>query len=393
MAEARHRELRAKASIVGIGETAVGLVPGKTSLTLHIEAAAAAIRDSGLKKDQIDGVLSAPSYVQGYQRQSLAVAEALGIRPRYSDTCQTSGGTPLGMVLHAVSAINSGLATAVLITAGDNRATGQSRDTAVEWLAQNRNNQYEAPYGPLVASMYAMWGRRHMHDYGTTSAQLASVAVTFRQHAQMTGRAHMMSILTVEDVLNSKMITSPYRMYDCSLVSDGGCAMVVVNSELAKSLGLRQSYVLGIAEASTHEHMWYSDSCSSSGGVFTGAEARKMAGVSVDDINVAEIYDCFTGSFLINLEDLGFCKKGEAGPFCADGQIGLDGKIPCNTHGGLLSYCHSGPAGSMFHVIEAVRQLRGECGERQVPSANIALAHGMGGVFSSHATAILGNTR
>jgi acetyl-CoA acetyltransferase len=385
----KETSLRGATVIAGVGETAVGKVPGKSSLTFHVEGGAAAIRDSGIPKREIDGVMSAYSYINGFQRQSVAVAEALGLQPRYSTMWQTSGASSVGMALAAASAIHSGLAETVLITSGEDRASGWSRDATVERMSQNRNPQYEQPYGPLTPTMYAMWARKHMHDFGTTSQQLAAIAVTFREHALLHGGAHMKKPLTIDDVMNSKMITTPYHMFDCALVSDGGCALVVTSEEKATEYGLKPIYILGGAEAYDHEHSWYAD-MPYTAARRSGEAAREMAGISVDEVDVAEIYDCFTGSFLIHLEDLGFCKKGEGGPFVADGNIALGGAIPSNTHGGLLSYAHNGVGGGMFHIIEAVRQLRGECGARQVPNAETALAHGMGGIFSSHSTMILG---
>lgn len=383
------RGLRGATVIAGVGETAVGKVPGKSSLTFHVEAGAAAIRDSGIPKSEFDGVLSAYSYIDGFQRQSVAVAEALGLQPRFSALWQTSGASGVGMALGAAAAIHAGLADTVLITCGENRASGWTRDATVERMSQNRNAQYEQPYGPLTPTMYAMWARKHMHDFGTTSEHLAAIAVTFRDHALLHGRAHMKKPLTIDDVLSSKVITTPYHLYDCALVSDGGCAFVVTSAEKARHYGLTPIYILGGAEAYDHEHSWYAE-MPYTAARRSGEAAREMAGVSVDEIDVAEIYDCFTGSFLIHLEDLGFCKKGEGGPFVADGNIALGGRIPCNTHGGLLSYCHNGSGGGMFHIIEAVKQLRGECDARQVMDAKTALVHGMGGIFSSHATMILG---
>jgi acetyl-CoA acetyltransferase len=384
------RSLRGRAALVGVGETPVGKVPGRSGISFHIDAAANAIEDSGLPKSAIDGVISAFSYVDAFQRESLAVAEYLGIRPRFSPTWQTSGSTGASMIAGAAAAVTAGLADTVLVTAGDNRLSGMSRDGAVKVLAEHTNAEYERPYGLTAPALQALYARRHMHEFGTTPEQLAAVAVTLRQHAILTGRAHMREPLTVADVLGSKLVASPYHVLDCALISDGGAAAIVTASELAADLRHLPVYVLGAGEASDHEHTAAAPSLTTSAARVSGQQAYAMAGLGPRDVDVAEIYDCFTGTFLIHLEDLGFCAKGEGGPFVESGEIGLQGSIPCSTHGGLLSYCHSGMAGGLFHVVEAVRQLRGACGARQVRDAEVALVHGMGGMLSCHTTLILG---
>jgi acetyl-CoA acetyltransferase len=384
------RSLRGRVALVGVGETPVGKVPGRSGISFHTEAAARALTDAGLATAAVDGLVSAFSYVDAFQRQSLAVAEQLGIRPRFSPTWQTSGSTGASMIAGAAAAIAAGLAETVLVTAGDNRLSGMSRDGAVKLLADHMNPEYERPYGVTVPALQALCAQRHMSEYGTTPEQLALVAVTLREHARLTGRAHMQHPITVADVLGSKLVSTPYHLLDCALISDGGAAVVLTTPERARDLGQPPVYLLGAGEASDHEHIALAPSLTSSAARVSGQQAYAMAGVRPSDIDVAEIYDAFTGSFIIHLEDLGFCAKGEGGPFVEAGHIGLGGSLPCTTHGGLLSYCHSGMAGGLFHVVEAVRQLRGECGERQVRDAGLALVHGMGGMLSCHTTLVLG---
>jgi acetyl-CoA acetyltransferase len=375
--------------IVGVGDTTVGRVPGVSSLGMHVQAARAAIRDSGLPKDSIDAVLCGSSYVVGFERQSLAVSEALGLRPRHSNTWQVSGASACAMVIGAMEAINAGLADVVLITCGDNRLSGLGQAEAVTQLAHQRNQEYELPYGPLTASMSAMWCRRHMFVYGTTREQLAQIAVTFRQNAIATGRGHMSKPLTMDDVLSSRLVSSPYRLFDCSPVSDGGAAVIVARQGFGDTVSKPGAKVVGWGEGYWHEHSWCSDDMTTSAAVDSGRRAYETAGVSPTDIDLAEIYDCFTGAFLIQLEDLGFCAKGEAGRYIDEGGlVGGEGTW-FNTHGGLLSYGHSGIAGGLYHVIEAVRRLREPIGGRDGTGHRLALVHGMGGIFSSHATIIL----
>jgi acetyl-CoA acetyltransferase len=237
-----------------------------------------------------------------------------------------------------------------------------------------------------------MIARRHMHEYGTTPEHLASVAVIMRDHARLTGRAHHMGPLSVEDVLASPMIADPFHRLDCSLVSDGAGAIVVTSLERARHLRKPPIAILGIGEAYTHERVSNSPSLTSFGGKDAAARAYEMAGVGPNDIEVAGIYDCFTGVLLIELEDFGFCEPGAAGPFVAGGGIRIGGKLPVNTHGGLLSYCHPGYPGGIFHVIEVARQLRGEAAGRQV-RCDVGFANSMGGVFAVNSAAVLGTER
>jgi len=242
-----------------------------------------------------------------------------------------------------------------------------------------------------VANTFAMTAHRHMREFGTTPEQLAKVAVIHREHARRTPGAQMTDPLTVDDVLNSGMVTSPYHKLDCSLISDGGAAFVVTSVERAKALGIgKPVYILGGGECYTHEHIFLMPSLTTTGAVQSSAKAYAMAGYGPKDIDVAGVYDCFTGTVIMMLEDLGFCAKGEGGPFVDAGQITYGGVIPCNTHGGLLSFAHSGMPGSLFHFYEVINQLRGRCGDRQVVGAELGLVHSLGAGFATNATTILG---
>jgi acetyl-CoA acetyltransferase len=232
-----------------------------------------------------------------------------------------------------------------------------------------------------------------MAQYGTTAEQLAAVAVTCRRHAQLNPTAQMRDHITVEDVLNSRMIADPLHLLDCSLVSDGGAAVVVTSAERARDFPHAPVYLLGVGEGHGHEHVTQARSLTTSAAVESGQRAYEMAGLGPGDMDLAQLYDCFTPTVLIELEDLGFCAKGEGGPFIASGAIGLDGTLPVNTHGGLLSHCHPGNPGSMFALTETIAQLRHCAGPRQVKDAQTALVHAQGGIMSSHTTIILGRER
>jgi len=244
----------------------------------------------------------------------------------------------------------------------------------------------------LVPSLYALIAQRHMYEYGTKPEQLAEVAVTIRTHAGLNPNAHKKDPITVGDVLSSRMITSPLHVLDCAIVSDGAAAAVVTRADRARDLRKSPVYLLGSGYGLRHGYVGDAECLTTSGAVDSGRTAFSKSGLGPKDIDVAEIYDCFTITVIVELEDLGFCPKGEGGRFVENGNIGLGGQLPVTTHGGLLSGGHPGLGGGFFHVLEAVRQLRGEAGGRQVPKVEVALAHGNGGVVSVHCTLILGNS-
>ncbi len=387
------RSLKGQVAIVGVGETPVGKVPGRSALWFNAEATRLALEDAGIDKSRVDGLVTAPSFVAPFARMSVAVSEYLGIRPTFSNTLNVSGATAAASVNVAAAAIHAGLADTVVVCCGDNMLSGLTRDLAVKALVESRDPQYEAPFGLLVATTFALTAQRHMAEYGTTPEQLARVAVVTRGHAMKKPGAQMTAPITVEDVLASKLITTPYHMLDCALVSDGGAALVLTAAERARDLRRKPVYLLGGGESYTQEHIFCAESITTTGAAISSRRAYAMAGVGADDIDVAGIYDCFTGTVVMMLEDLGFCQKGEGGAFVEAGQITYGGRIPINTHGGMLSYAHPGLPGGYFHIVEMVRQLRGEAGERQVAGAELALCHSLGGGFATNATIILGTER
>jgi len=390
---ARMSSLRGKVAIVGSADTRVGKVPQLSAMALCADAARLALADAGIAKDQVDGLVTCNSMAEPYLYHAEALAEYLQIFPRYCVTANAGGGTTISGIRHAAAAIASGACSTVVVALADTLRTGLSREQAMKLQSSTGHPQFETPYGATVPAFYALIARAHMDRYGTTPEQLAAVAVNGRRYAADNPAAQMREPITVEDVLKSRMIADPLHLLDCSLVSDGGAAIVLTSSERAADSGRAPVYILGAGEGHSHEHISQARSLTTSAAVASGREAFAMAGVGPEDIDLVELYDCFTPVVLIELEDLGFCEKGEAGAFVESGATAPDGSLPMNTHGGLLSHCHPGNPGAMFLLTEAVTQLRREAGTRQVRDASMALVHGQGGIMSSHATLILGRER
>lgn len=380
------------AVIAGIGESPVGRVPELDTLGLQRSAALRALDDAGLSLEDVDGLLTTPIRVENWAMPCGKVAEGLGIRPRYLATLDVAGASGTSMVHHAAMAVATGQCHTVLCVGGQNMLSFSSNGAAVQKLADAgwAHPEFEAPYGPLVPTLYALAARRHMHEYGTTHRQMAEVAVTMRRHASLNPNAHKRELLSIDDVMASRMITSPLRMLDCALVSDGAAAFVVTTPERARHLKQPPVRLLGSGYGHSHTYIGDYREVTTTGAVQSGRDAFAMAGLKPADIDVAQLYDCFTITVIIELEDLGFCAKGEGGAFVENGAIGLGGRLPVTTHGGLLSAGHPGLAGGMFHVLEGVRQLRGQAGERQVHNAETALVHGNGGIVGLHCSVILG---
>lgn len=376
--------------ISGVGQTAVGKLDGSTAMGLHAEAARAALGDAGIEPKDIGAVLCAYSLASPHFMFSSVFCEYFGLEPAYSAAIQAGGASACIMVMQAAALVKAGYARHVLVVCGDNRLSGMTRDGAVAALAEVGHPQFERPYGISVPAAYALVAQRYMHEFGVTPEQLAEVAVVHRRHAQRHPDAQMRKPITVADVLASKPIATPLRLLDCCLISDGGAAVIVSAPETRSDLGKRPIEILGAGQKNTHEHILAAPSLVDFGCRDAAFQALGRAGVSLADIDVAEIYDSFTITLIVELESIGFFGKGEAGPAIAAGALDLDGRLPCNTHGGLLSFGHSGAAGGLFHVVEAVRQLRGEADARQVPGAELAFVHGDGGILSAHCSLVLG---
>lgn len=376
--------LRGRAAVVGVAESELGEVgPGFTPLDLIGQATLRALDDAGLTKDDVDGLFSASPY---YHMPTLSVGEYLGIRPRYSEATNMGGSSFVSHLLHATAAIAAGLCEVALIVYGSTQRSSGGR-----LVSGSEALPYEAPYRPRYpVSMYALAASRHVYEYGTAREQLAEVAVAAREWAKLNPKAFARDDLTMEDVLESRMVSSPLSVLDCCLVTDGGGAVIVTSAERARSLGKPPVYLLGAGEAHHHRNISQMPDLTTSAAAESGPRAYEMAGVSPSDVDIVMLYDAFTINTVMFLEDLGFCGKGEGGAFVSGGRIAPGGELAVNTSGGGLSYNHPGMYGLLL-IVEAVRQLRGECGGRQVEDAHLALVHGNGGVLSSQVTALLGS--
>jgi acetyl-CoA acetyltransferase len=373
------------AAIAGVAESDLGDVAPKTALQLQAEAAREALAEAGLTLADVDAVFSAGG---DEYAPTLRVAEYLGITPRYTDSTNIGGSSFVAHAGHAHAAIAQGLCDVALITYGSTQRSSRSR--ALGRTGGVRGPfQFEGVWGlPLPVGAYALAATRYMHDYGVTSEQLAEVAVATRKWAALNPKAFHRDPITVADVLESRWIAEPLHLLDCCLVTDGGGAVVIVSAERARSLPKAPVWITGHAESHTHMTIANMPDLTTTPADRSGPAAMAMAGVTHSDLDVVEIYDSFTVTVLLSLEALGFCGRGEAGGFVAGQRTAPGGDFPLNTNGGGLSYCHPGMYG-IFTLIEATRQLRGECGERQVDGARLALCNGTGGVLSSAATVVL----
>jgi acetyl-CoA acetyltransferase len=379
--------LRGASALVGVADDASPT--GELELTGRaLEAAmiCEALADAGLSMSDVDGVTHSSS--------SVGLAEYLGIHPRFTDSTNTGGSSFEIHVEHAAAAINAGLCDVVIgVYASTPRSDRTKRRPGTGWrplVGPNPVAEWESPFGlRMPMGPYAMAATRHMHHYGTTSEQLAQIAVTTRQWATMNPKARYRQPITIDDVLASPLQSSPLHLLDCCLVTDGAGAFVMTSAARARDLAKPPVYVLGAGTCHDHSMISEMPDLTVTPGVVSGANAFAMAGVKPTDVDVLMGYDSFTITALLHLEDLGFCAKGEGGPFVEDGKTGPGGSLPMNTNGGGLSYTHPGMYG-MFLLVEAVRQLRGECGARQVDGAEVAVAHGSGMVLSVMSTIVLG---
>jgi acetyl-CoA acetyltransferase len=376
---------RTRVAIVGASETSsVGHLPNYSMLQLHAEAAQLALADAGLTFDDVDGLATAgatPSQLTEY----------FNIMPHWIDGTSVGGGSFLMHVSHAVAAIQAGYCNVVLVTHGE---SGRSRIgiNASSYSPSTIAGQFELPYGVWgPPSMFSIPIVRHMHEYGTTEEQLASVAVATRKWANLNPRAMMRDLISVDDVLNSRLIAWPLHLLNCCLVTDGGGALVLVSEEIAHEFTKDPIWVLGRGETTTHTNIsMMEDMGKWAAAKQTGADAFSMAELTHDDIQHAMLYDAFTHVPIYALEGLGFVNPGEGGPYFAEGHTAPGGNFPINTNGGGLSYTHTGMYG-MFAIQESVTQLRGEAEQRQVDNLEISMVHAPAGMFSGTATLILGN--
>ena len=371
--------IKGKAYIVGIYEHPTRKADDKSLAQLHAESAKGALDDAGLTRADIDGYFCAGD-APGLG--ALSMTDYLGLKLRHMDSTDSGGSSYIIHVGHAAEAIAAGKCSVALITlAGRPRSEGQATGTAQRAAGGNAPDvQFENPYGPATANMYAMCAMRHMYQYGTTSEQLAWIKVAASHHAQHNPHAMLRDVVTVADVVNSPVIADPLHRLDCCVISDGGGAIIVASPEVAKSLKRPKVKILGAGEAPKHQMAGHVD-LTYSGAVWSGPAAFAEAGVKPADIKYASIYDSFTVTVLMQIEDLGFCEKGQGGRFVSDGNlISGTGKLPFNTDGGGLCNNHPANRGGLTKVVEAVRQLRSEAHPAvQVKNCDLAIAHGTGG--------------
>ncbi|MFC3421936.1 thiolase [Rhizorhabdus histidinilytica] len=372
---------RGRTAIVGAATFGIGRCPGVSAVDMAARAAMLALADAGLSLADVDALYtSAPYEALG----GMELSEYLGLTPKVVDCNRTGGSAFEVYVQQAALALEAGLIDCALIAYGSNPASNPPPG-----VGMTRQSPWEAPYRPVAPiSSYALAASRHMHLYGTTRAQLAEVAVAARRWAQLNPEAAVRDPLTIDEVLAARMVSDPLSVRDCCLFNDGAAAVVMVRADRARDCARRPIPVLGAAHAVTHREISSMPDLTVTGAAISGPQAFAQAGVTAADIDLAMVYDAFTITPILFLEDLGFCPKGEGGRFVADGAIAPGGRLAVNTNGGGLSCVHPGMYG-LFLLVEAVRQLRGEAGERQLKRAELAVAHGNGGVLSSEATVVL----
>ena len=375
------------AYIAGVAETPLGEVWDHSELSMAALASHEALAEAGLTFADVDALFTNYMGEEG----TVQLGEYLGITPRYADSTDLGGAAFEAFVHHAVAAIHAGRCEVALIAYASRQRTRRSRRMTREADNSTLGAQFELSYGlPGPLGHYALIAARHMHQFGTTAEQLAEIAVAARAWAARNPKAWSRDPITVEDVVTSRLICDPLHRLDVCLVTDGGGAAVVTTAERARDAAKRAVRILGAAESQTHWSIAQMPDFTVTAGAVSGREAFAMAGIRPADVDVLEPYDSFTITVLMALEDLGFCAKGEGGAFVEAGRLAPGGALPALTSGGGLSYNHPGAFGLLL-LVEAVRQLRGEAGQRQVPDARIAVAHGVGGLMSTASTVVLGN--
>ncbi|MET0508563.1 MAG: thiolase family protein [Burkholderiaceae bacterium] len=372
--------------LLGSGLTRYGRHDGRSTLDLMSEAATAALADAGLERGDIDGLVCGYSTTMPHIMLATVFAEHFGVRPTYAHAIQMGGATGFGLVMLAHLLIRAGAARRVLVVGGENRMTGQSRDSSIQALAQTGHPVYEVPLGPTIPAYYGLVASRYMHEHGTTEADLAELAVLMRRHATRHPGAQFREPITRDQVLASRPIAWPLKILDCCPVSDGGCAVVIGNDRAGAPNPLRLS---GAAQHHASQHVSAAPSLTEFGAGGCTARALAQANRKLIDVEAAAIYDSFTITLTILLEEIGLAPRGKAGRCAAGGHFDRDGRMPLNLHGGLLSYGHCGVAGAMAHLAEMHLQMTGRAGARQARRAGVALLHGDGGELSSHVSLVL----
>ena len=373
--------MRGNVVIAGVGQTAFGKVPGRTTVSLNIEACRNALADAGVEKDAVDALLVKPPTSNPEFMYGSTLAEAMGLQPRIGGSWDQGGAANISLIAFAAMAIEHGQCDIALVTYADNPRSGSRHAYEKAWGDDAAYGWFGVPAG------YAMLARRHMEEYGTTGDQLGEIAVAIRNHGAANPNAQLRSPLTLQQYRLSKWVVDPLRRDDCCLVSDGAAAVVLMSAKRAKQLGIRKAVpILGFGQGQTSWEVPLRADLTSTAAEVSGATALRMAGLAAKDINVAQIYDCFTITVLMTLEAYGFARKGEGGPFVAGGRLAHGGELPVNTAGGLLS--ETGMPGLQL-VLEGVRQMRGEA-TLQVKDAANCIVSNQGGIMHTHSTLVLG---
>jgi len=379
--------LKGKAAAIGIGELKPLKEPGNaTALQLMGKVAAEAIADAGLEKKDIDGFLVGMPFSDPGMIYPASAAEVFGLTPRMLNVVDIGGASPAGMIWRAAAAIGAGMCDAVLCIVADLNQAGDQRVPTV-----SVQREFEAPYGNIGANCgYAMIAHRHMFEFGTKPEQMAKVAVDQRANALKNPLATFNDKpLTIAEVLSSRMIVDPLHLFEIVSPVSGGAAVVIASAEVAKRAKHPPVWILGAGECANHATITYAPSIVESPIKPAAEAAFKMAGLAPKDMDFVCPYDCYTITVIVTLEDAGFCKKGQGGAFVEEHDLTWKGDFPCNTHGGQLSFGQPGLAGGMSHVTEAVRQLMGRGGERQVKNAHLGYVNGNGGIMSEQVSLVL----
>jgi acetyl-CoA acetyltransferase len=372
--------------VAGTGLTSFGRHEGATTLTLMAEAAERALASAGRERRDVDGLITGYSTVMPHLMLSTVFAERFGLSPSYAHSIQLGGATGAAMIMLGDILVRSGTVRNVLIVAGENRLTGQSRDASIQTLAQVGHPTGEMPLGATIPAYYALAASRYLHDTGASEADLAELAVLMRRNAAETDGAHLTQPISVAEVMASKPIASPLKLLDCCPISDGAAA-ILLTADRPSGTAIR---IAGVAQAHTHQHISEAPDAIAIGARQSSERALAAAGISLSGVGYLAIYDSFTVTLALLLEAIGLCPPGMGGADAREGRFDRNGALPLNTHGGLLSYGHCGVAGAMAHFVEAVRQLGGETGPRQISGTpSHALYHGDGGVLSSHVSLVL----
>ena len=393
--EAR-RMLKKGIVIAGVGETEQGVLPGRGSFDLLAESTKLTLDDAGITLGEVDGLITAFSFVEQTLMHATTLADYLGMAPGYFASVAVGGATAPLMAVQAALAIDAGLAEVVLCVRGDNTRSGISSSGMIAMAREMSHGAFEAPYGLTTIGGYGLLAKRYMYEHDVPQEALAAVVATQSEHAALKWNAMLRDPVTVEDVMSDRWIATPFHAMDCSLVSDGACAFLVTTAERAASMRPQPVYIAGVGEGYSHQYITEAKSVDSvrQGLGRAGRRAMEVAGITPDDLDVVEIYDSFSFTPLIALEGFGICGPGEAGDWVLQGNAKLGGKLPMNTHGGLIRQAH---LGAMHHIVEAALQLRGEAddtgrgggGDHQVPGAKLALTNGSGGILAATSALVL----